>query len=368
MVTKCLSNNQKNKIKPSISDLKTQKLSTAYDSNDGIAKENGFANKTITYLQQLARQNFTGSLLIQKKHHPISCKLYFRLGRLIWVTRESSYFPEQFQQYINWFLADLSDRQKIIFSARNPEHYYQSLAQLYYRVNATEKLKITNLIKSILVDTVFDLIQSEANSTLFYKINLDDKLKSLISLINTDLICQQAIIQSRRWLRAGLSSYSPNLFPVLTDLPLVQKTLNPAIYLQLISLIDGTKNLRFLARQTNLNLVFLTNSLLPVIQIGGISLQSCPVLTPSPSRSQSPSNPFLFAASIKPQTVSQNRSLVCCVDDSSLVIRKLDKIVSQTSYQFIGIQKPLTAIPSIIKNSPDLIFLDLMMPTISSSN
>lgn len=327
-------------------------------------------SKIITYLQQLGQQNFTGSLLIQKdgKNH---CQLYFRLGRLIWLSGHSNHFQKQLHQYIDLFLPNLSNKEKI-FSLKGHKDFYESLAQLYYRVGQIEKENITNLLRNIIVENIFDLIQFETNNILLYKISINNKLSGVVNLFDTNSVCQQAILKWCRWEQSKLSDYSPNLFPVIENLSLVQKTLNPLIYSQLISLVDGTKNLRLLARIINLDLITLTQTLLPVIQEGGISLKSFPFLKKIPicsSQSRvsniSEANKFFLTKSISSQTRNKKESLICCIDDSPRIIQELAASVSKLSYQFIGIQHPLKAIPLILKNSPDLIFLDLMMPAMS---
>jgi two-component system, chemotaxis family, response regulator PixG len=53
---------------------------------------------------------------------------------------------------------------------------------------------------------------------------------------------------------------------------------------------------------------------------------------------------------------------IACIDDSILVYKNLEKILLDSGYRCYGIQDPLKIIPALIKNKPDLIFLDLVMP------
>ncbi len=43
----------------------------------------------------------------------------------------------------------------------------------------------------------------------------------------------------------------------------------------------------------------------------------------------------------------------------------MEQIVQDRGYDFIGIKKPIRAIPSLISTDPDLIFLDIGMPLIN---
>ena len=54
-----------------------------------------------------------------------------------------------------------------------------------------------------------------------------------------------------------------------------------------------------------------------------------------------------------------------CIDDSSTVCTRMKQIITGEGSRFFGIQDPMKAIPSLLKNQPDLIFLDLMMPIVN---
>ncbi len=57
--------------------------------------------------------------------------------------------------------------------------------------------------------------------------------------------------------------------------------------------------------------------------------------------------------------------LVACVDDSLLICRALEQMITQQGYRFIGIRDSLKATPVLVETSPDFIFLDLIMPSIN---
>ena len=59
---------------------------------------------------------------------------------------------------------------------------------------------------------------------------------------------------------------------------------------------------------------------------------------------------------------NQKMPLIACIDDSLAVYKHLEKIIIEHGYRAFGVQDPLKIIPSLIRNKPDLIFLDLVMP------
>ena len=57
--------------------------------------------------------------------------------------------------------------------------------------------------------------------------------------------------------------------------------------------------------------------------------------------------------------------MIACIDDSLQVVKILENIVTSHEMNFVGIQDPLQALPVLIENKPDLIFLDLIMPVVN---
>ncbi|MGF1487128.1 MAG: response regulator [Prochloraceae cyanobacterium] len=320
-------------------------------------------SQPIIQLEELAKRNFTGSLSIENENG-LNWKIYFRLGRLIWVTSEAVYFKEEWQRHIDSFLANLNDEKRDEILNQNEAEYYTILAQLYRQGNPQDKQNITELITSIFVETLFDLIQWDAlnKERLSYITIANEKPESLVTLIKTDLVSQKALAEWKEWNAAGLSSYYPSYFLAIEDLNAAQQQLNP----KLISLIDGTKSLRFLAAKTGLELAELIKYLLPDLKAGAISLQEFPTHRKPDLESfkaiSSSSNEDSIFSPLEPEKPS---FLVLCVDDSPVICQDMEKIVSESSYRFISLQDPVKAIPFIIKNSPDFIFLDLMMPVVS---
>ena len=60
-----------------------------------------------------------------------------------------------------------------------------------------------------------------------------------------------------------------------------------------------------------------------------------------------------------------NYPLIACIDDNQQVSKIIESIITSEGMKFIGIQDPLQALPILIKNKPDLIFLDLIMPMVN---
>ncbi|MEB3215197.1 MAG: hypothetical protein VKN72_02915 [Nostocales cyanobacterium 94392] len=50
--------------------------------------------------------------------------------------------------------------------------------------------------------------------------------------------------------------------------------------------------------------------------------------------------------------------IIACIDDSLQVCQTLESIITSNGMKFIKIQDAIQALPILIENKPDLIFLD----------
>jgi two-component system, chemotaxis family, response regulator PixG len=57
-----------------------------------------------------------------------------------------------------------------------------------------------------------------------------------------------------------------------------------------------------------------------------------------------------------------NSPLVACIDDSRIDSLAMHKILTEAGYRCLNIHDPVQALPMLLENKPDLIFLDLVMP------
>jgi chemotaxis family two-component system response regulator PixG len=98
-----------------------------------------------------------------------------------------------------------------------------------------------------------------------------------------------------------------------------------------------------------------TRSLLPYVLKGIIELVPVPDLPLTVE----------FSSFTVKQPQKQTAPLIACVDDSPQVCKILEEIITRHGLRFIKIQDAVQALPIIIQEKPDLIFLDLIMPIAS---
>jgi chemotaxis family two-component system response regulator PixG len=158
--------------------------------------------------------------------------------------------------------------------------------------------------------------------------------------------------QWQRWFEANLSTYSPNLAPIVRQPNYLRAETSPQVFQMLMTLLDGRHTLRDLALKTHRPVQPFMEVLLPYVQSGWIELleTSDAVIAASavPNRS------------VRPAAIAS--PMVACIDDSLMVCQSMEQVIRAAGYRFVAITEPARAIATLLSKKPDIIFLDLIMP------
>jgi two-component system, chemotaxis family, response regulator PixG len=240
-------------------------------------------------------------------------------------------------------------------------------------------------------EILFDIIQFSQNKgdRLFYRFipiaAKNTQVKSILPLLDLQPILSLTIQSWLEWEKQGLAMYAPSLFPIIQK-PAEILSFDPENkdFQYFLASIDGSKSLRSLAIYHQKQLIDVAKSLLPFLASGAIELAQfksikisnddgpissglnldasaqklrqqvdiSPPSSSSPSRTSTPDQ----------RTNARSIPLIACVDDSIAIYKTLETIITEHGYQCFGVQDPLKIISSLIRNKPDLIFLDLVMP------
>ncbi|WP_310488227.1 response regulator [Chamaesiphon sp. VAR_69_metabat_338] len=319
----------------------------------------------ITQFNQIRTEAFSGNLIVRVEHVP-NWMLCFTAGRLAGMSggidaierwRRNLALAAQIQPKN---VAD--DRQEALLNAN----------QLAQSCAAKEVL--------------FDIIQFSQNQgdRLFYQLipvdnNNNNYVKSVLPLLEIQAILTETIQDWQEWKKAGLASYAPSLVPVIDKSVQISMAVNGTPDLQaLISAIDDRKTLRSLAIDRHQKLIDVGKYLLPLLTARLIALSPIgssaidgnlpdsglnadPKILDRHDLSSWASDTAEIAAN-KASVPKKVGSLIACVDDSLTVYKNLEQIITAHGHRAFGVQDPLKIIPSLIRNKPDLIFLDLVMP------
>jgi two-component system, chemotaxis family, response regulator PixG len=313
----------------------------------------------ITEFNQIKADAFSGNLIIRVECVS-SWMLCFTAGRLAGVSGGIDAI-ERWQRNLALASSEapLLCRQDILFN--------------------TNKLAQECAVKEVL----FDIIQFSQNrgDRLFYQLisvtNQNNHLKSVLPLLELQAILTETIQAWQEWQKCGLASYAPSLVPVVNKQAQKNSAIDDNPDLQsLISAIDGRKTLRSLAIYQHKKLIDVGESLLPLFTSGLVTLSPIEPISaeknlPKPARDKAArrlsqttaTSDLKSTAAISDLTAAKKvDSLIACIDDSLTVYKNLEKIIDAHGHRSFGVQDPLKIIPSLIRNKPDLIFLDLVMP------
>jgi two-component system, chemotaxis family, response regulator PixG len=337
-------------------------------------------------LKDIREKSFSGNLTVKVETAP-SWVLSFRAGRLGWVG--GGIEPVNRWQR-NLALANLtlpSERLAEIYNPQQTTLDANTLAQLF-----TEELIDRNqcgeLIGRMIIESLFDIIQFSQHSGNRLAYHLAEtgadrgQINLLMPVLEVEPILTKAIQAWQEWGTAGLAVYAPSLFPNITKSPETDEIVNTYHLQQSVLAIDGNRTLRSLAINNRQSILELTSSLLPLLRPGFITLSPQPKSRIDPhftvpaqrvERDNSgavnrvitaDSSGILSGAVIPPIDRSKLNAppLVACIDDSALIYQALEKILTEQGYRSYGVTDPLKIMPSLIRNKPDFIFLDLLMP------
>ncbi len=313
------------------------------------------ASKAVRFLSTLKRLRFTGQLLFTSPKGQ-QWSFYLYLGQILYATggthpvrrwrRNLTIYCPQIAAQRGLLQGNLAEIDAAAFTTC---WEYQLLC-LWVAQQKIPPEQAARMIRSVVIEVLFDVAQVLRVS---HQVNQDNSLSTPLVLIDV----QEAIAKVQQlwqsWQDAQLATYSPNTVPVIKQPEELQKRTSAQLYQTLVQVLNGQYTLRDLAAHMKRDVVQVTRSLLPYIQLKLVELISIPDL-PTPVLPSVPKTPASSAQSTGP--------LIACVDDSPLVCQTMEALLVAAGYRFIGVDDPLRAFAILLARKPDLIFLDLVMP------
>ncbi len=301
-------------------------------------------------LNQVKATAFTGNFIIQVSGTP-SWMLSFSAGRL-------SALGGGIDAIGRWTrslaLASLNLPPERLVKSTNREEIFLN----------SNKLAQAWAVKEVLFD-IIQLSQHRGDRLACQIIptNNHSALSNLsLPLLDLQPLLQETIQAWQEWERHGLTPYSPSFYPTIQKPEQLARIDGIQDLEYLITSIDGSRSIGSLAIHHQQKIIDVGITLLPLLKLGIIYLASAPTHNLNLDLRQRAQLARRGDAADIPQAKTELPPLVACIDDSIFVYRNLEKILVTAGYRSIGIQEPLKIIPTLIKNKPDLIFLDLVMP------
>ncbi|QXE22727.1 response regulator receiver protein [Richelia sinica FACHB-800] len=230
---------------------------------------------------------------------------------------------------------------------------YRLLINLY-RQEAITPNQMKSILSNIINEIFFEITQHLDQEAVFCQLSNEVIVPAPVSYTSGIPFLDQVQGLWQDWSEAGLEKISPNLAPVLRCAEQLQTQVSSLIYKNLERLLNGKYTLWDLAVKMKQSVLDITRSLLPYIHQGFVEFIQIADL-PLP-KINNDGNVDMKRT---------NLPLIACIDDSLQICKNLEQIVQGQGIRFLGIEEPVQALSILINNRPDLIFLDLIMPTIS---
>ncbi|MBO9998105.1 MAG: response regulator [Cyanobacteria bacterium SID2] len=313
-------------------------------------------SSAIEIISVSSQQHFSGKLEITASDR--SWSLYYRLGRLVWVS--GGVHPlRRWRRAISLVCPQLDlSRLSLRKTDLEPMWEYNVLRVLLER-KQIDRESIQAVISHCAVEVLFDILQASQIEVLQSVEDTSQTLTESLTLLKVSEVLAQAQSQWNDWLEAGLSEKSPDAAPTICNARALKSRTSEKAYRRISVLANGRNTLRDLAVTLKQDVLRLAQSLLSYLKRKDIELVNVPDLGPvKPGKSSNLDDS-------DNSSVQSDTLLIACIDDSLQNCKILETIVKAEGYRFCYVTDPLQALPMLIERKPDVIFLDLMMPVVN---
>jgi chemotaxis family two-component system response regulator PixG len=311
------------------------------------------ASKQIGLFQTLKQPRFSGQLILGGPKGD-EWTFYLYLGRIMYATgghHSVRRWRRNLEAYLPQLSSDIITLQRDLASIPVKEFsvcWEYELLCLWVDQQKISREQVARMIRAVIIEVFFDVTQAVQ---VTYQIKRDNSLSTQLVLIDAEQVIADSWKLWQAWQGAKVADRSPNSAPVIRQPEQLQGKTTEKTYQVLTRLLDGQRTLRDLSFIMKKNLVDITRSLMPYVQLGFVELITIADLPPPISINSSDSE--------------QNQSeapLIACVDDSPMICQTMEQVLTNAGYRFVGVNDPLRAIAVLLARKPDLIFLDLVMP------
>ncbi len=297
--------------------------------------------------------------------------LYLCLGRLVWAG-EGIQPQHRWYRILNRHCPGL-DPVEIEFlteGAKGDVPEYSILTHLLER-RTIKREQMVAVIEEVITEVLFDLrhyledLQSpdHPEHRLLAWVERDRSLDTPLTLIRSEQALDQVRQTWEAWQKTGLAAYSPSDAVAIRRLQVLKEQASPATLEILQHYLDGTQSLRSMAAVLDQDLTELATLLFPLVACGTLAIVK-PALEKDTLTTQAalPIQPLPSSGQKNHSPKQEHQPVIVCIDDSPMVAKQLELLLSPHGFKLLYEQNPLQAIPTLLKQNPTLILLDLVMP------
>ncbi|MEH2323543.1 MAG: response regulator [Nostoc sp.] len=315
-----------------------------------------FSNNLVNEFKTCTQLQYNGKLNI-KSSKGSQWTFYYRLGRIVWATGGTHPFRRWRRNMAQNCPQIDVEKLQLRLKDVSLDYWDYRILEIFHKKQKIQREQIQCIAENTIAELLFDLAMQGNFASISCNRNQEVILEAPISFTSAEMSVKQMQDSWKIWSEAGLANFSPDLAPVIRRPEQLQQMVSPSVYKNFVNLINGKLTLRDLAVKMKQSVLPLTRSLLPYILKGIIELVEIPDMPLVVSEGNN--------KPITPQPKKPIAPLVACVDDSPQVCKMLEDIITSNGLRFIKIQDAVQALPILIQDKPDLIFLDLIMPVAS---
>ena len=327
----------------------------AGNTSDNLIIREFTAPKQLKLFNSLQESQISGQLTFADPIQGTEWKFYLYLGGLVYATggihpirrwqRNLITNLPQIPFQLSSLQEELSEREADLND--NIWEYEQLAHWIEQQIITTQQAK--NTVLFAMGEILFDLTQARQ---VICRLNQENTLRPQTEPIEPTEIINLTEQMWKNWEKAKVADRSANLAPIILQPQELQQKTSISAYRSLCKLLNGNRTLRDLAVQLRTSPLQAVSSLLPYIQSGIFGLVEIPDL-------------LELSNSSNLNYESKNRPLIACIDDSLMISQMMEQIISMAGYRFMAVNDPSTAVPTLVKREPDLIFLDVVMPKVN---
>ncbi|MEH2181329.1 response regulator [Nostoc sp.] len=321
-----------------------------------MAHQGLISNNLVNEFKTCTQLQYNGKLNI-KSSKGSQWTFYYRLGRIVWATGGTHPFRRWRRQIAQNCPQINVDKLQLRVQDLSIDYWDYKLIEVFYKKQKIQREQIQSIAENTIAELLFDLALQGNFASLSCNRTQEVILETPMSFTSSETSVKHMQDSWKIWSEAGLANFSPDLAPVLRRPEQLEQMVSPSVYKNFVNLINGKFTLRDLAMKMKQSVLPLTRSLLPYVLKGIIELVEVPDLPLGITEVNNNSTTTQAKKRVAP--------LVACVDDSPLVCKMVEDIVTSNGFRFVKIQDAVQALPTLIQDKPDMIFLDLIMPVAS---
>jgi two-component system, chemotaxis family, response regulator PixG len=332
---------------------------------------------------ELLEQRFTGEIVISQRESRVS--IYLSNEKLLWV-QDQKHFRRRWHRALQKYCTDHQSTHALAL-LKELDNYHQlspAIARQQIEVN-----QVQAAIAEVATECLFELfLQQNLAQKLMWTLEQNNSLDAAanlgLSAEETKAIVLRADLSGKQWQSAELGDYVPTLSPIIE-----QEQMYDAIEIPIPkSYLQGQHTLWDIAAKMQTSIILIARSLvnlqkqkiirfqqipdIPETTNGKVftsllpsqpkSRDDAPLASANPDRSQAVANQGTNPA--KP-SFDPRKPIIACIDDSPVLAHSVKKILTSVGYQSMIISEPLAGMGLLAKYRPNLILLDLLMPTVN---